>query len=59
MTSKKDSMVKIKLYLYCYHGVRYQVMKISVLDSEVPSYSAKCPECGKEVLFDFDGGLAA
>jgi hypothetical protein len=32
-------------------------MEIEVLDPEVPSYVAKCPKCGKEVTFDFEGGL--
>ena len=50
--------VKIPLYLYCHHRDEYVVMKVEVLDPEVPSYMAKCPRCGKEVTFDFDGGLA-
>jgi hypothetical protein len=33
-------------------------MKIEVMDPEVPSYLAKCPVCGREVTFDFDGGVA-
>jgi len=55
---KHKSLVKIPLYLYCHHRDEYVVMKVEVLDPEVPSYLAKCPRCGKEVTFDFDGGLA-
>jgi hypothetical protein len=51
--------VKIPLYLYCQHKNKneYVAMKVETLDPEVPSYMAKCPKCGKEVVFDFDGGL--
>jgi hypothetical protein len=53
-------LVKIPLYLYCHHKNEneYVIMKVQTLDPEVPSYIAKCPRCGKEVVFDFDGGLA-
>jgi hypothetical protein len=57
--SEKDMChVKIPLYLYCHHKNEYVIMKVETLDPEVPSYMAKCPKCGKEVVFDFDGGLA-
>ena len=51
-------VVKLPLYLYCQHGKKYVVMRIVTLDPEVPSYLARCPKCGREVHFDFDGGLA-
>ncbi|MBS7633865.1 hypothetical protein KEJ15_09705 [Candidatus Bathyarchaeota archaeon] len=54
----KSSFVKLPLYLYCRHGIKFYVMKIEAMDPEVPSYAAKCPKCGKEVIFDFDGGVA-
>ena len=56
--------VRIPLTLYCRHydnakdEVKFVPMKVSIIDKEVPSYEAKCPQCGKDVVFDFDGGLA-
>jgi hypothetical protein len=52
------ALVKLPLYLYCQHKNEYVIMKVQTLDPEVPSYMAKCPKCGKEVVFDFDGGLS-
>jgi len=46
--------VKINFNLYCIHHEKFVKMEITPSDKEVPSYIAKCPKCGIEVLFDFE-----
>lgn len=62
MGSKKSARVVIPVTIYCKHADEdsaiFHVMRISVLDKEVPSYEAKCPVCGKAVTFDFNGELS-
>jgi len=46
--------VEINFNIYCIHNGKFIKMKIEPSDKEVPSYRAKCPECKREVLFDFE-----
>jgi len=59
--TKKIVKVELPMAVDCVHphedpeeGVELIPMDIEVDDPEVPSYTAKCPKCGREVFIDFN-----
>jgi len=49
--------IKIPIEVMCCHEDGNIEMNIEVDDSEVPSYLAKCPKCGKETIISFGSFL--